>query len=85
MLSDDLDKSLSGIERFKMKVHLMMCKYCREYGDQLKLTSKTIEQVMDKADDENLVNGDLRKKLLEEFKSIHGCDDCSDNDCHAKN
>ncbi len=42
MSSQLLDDKLTGLARFKLKVHLMMCDRCRRYQQQMQLTSATI-------------------------------------------
>ena len=44
-LSENLDQPISGIKRFKLQLHLWMCKYCSLYGKQIKLSSKTINLI----------------------------------------
>lgn len=71
MLSENLDQPISGYRRFKLKLHLMMCRYCRRYGDQLSLASRTFELLIDKqskpSDDAREA---LKQQLLEEFRAI---------------
>ncbi len=35
MVSNKLDRKLSLIERLKLKLHLMICKHCKSYANQL--------------------------------------------------
>ena len=36
MQSEALDRRLSGSEKFGLRLHLLLCKWCRRYGGQLK-------------------------------------------------
>lgn len=45
LLSENLDKPLTGIRWLKVKLHLLMCGACRRYAKQLNLSVKTIDKV----------------------------------------
>ena len=85
MLSEDLDQPISGLRRFKFKLHLVMCRYCRRYGEQLQLASETFERLVERqAQNFDGVDEELKSKLLAEFKAIHqknetACDCRDDN------
>ena len=34
--SEALDRRLSGSEKLGLRLHLLLCKWCRRYGEQLK-------------------------------------------------
>jgi hypothetical protein len=42
MVSDSLDHKLPLYQRFGIRIHLMMCKFCSRYRDQLLLMRKII-------------------------------------------
>ncbi len=85
MLSEDLDQPISGFRRFKFKLHLVMCRYCRRYGEQLQLASETFERLVERqAEKFKGVDENLKNKLLVEFRAIHqnnqhGCKCDDDN------
>jgi hypothetical protein len=35
--SEALDHQLPGLERFGLRLHLVLCKWCRRYGKQIRL------------------------------------------------
>ncbi|MCW8879031.1 MAG: zf-HC2 domain-containing protein [Kangiellaceae bacterium] len=66
-LSEEIDQPLTGFKKFKLKLHLLMCVYCRRYGEQLNISSKTIDLLAAK----NKPNEELREKLLSHFRECH--------------
>jgi hypothetical protein len=36
LLSEAMDRRLSFFEKFGLRLHLFLCKWCRRYGEQLK-------------------------------------------------
>jgi predicted anti-sigma-YlaC factor YlaD len=36
VISQSLDRKLTTVERFNLKLHLLICKYCRYFSQQLK-------------------------------------------------
>lgn len=40
MASNSLDRKLSLIERIKLKLHLLICKHCKNYTNQLNFIHK---------------------------------------------
>jgi hypothetical protein len=40
MQSDGLDQSLSPAKRIGVRLHLLICKWCRRYGEQIRFLSK---------------------------------------------
>jgi predicted anti-sigma-YlaC factor YlaD len=43
--SDYLDASLSWRTRVQMRMHLMMCRFCREYVRQMSLVRRTLPRL----------------------------------------
>ena len=43
-ISESLDRKLSLKERLQIKVHLMYCKYCLRYRDQIMYMRKLLEK-----------------------------------------
>jgi hypothetical protein len=35
LLSQSLDRSLTGGERFRLRFHLLLCKFCKRFGQQI--------------------------------------------------
>lgn len=68
-LSENLDQPVKGFRWFKLKLHLLMCVYCRRYGKQLELSTKTVNLVDSKTEPSDA----LKEKALENFRKCQ-CD-----------
>ncbi len=44
-LSENIDQPVTGFKRFKLKLHLLLCAYCRRYGKQIELSSDTLNSI----------------------------------------
>jgi predicted anti-sigma-YlaC factor YlaD len=45
MLSDRLDRNLGGMERARLRVHLMMCKACARVEGQLEFLRRALSRL----------------------------------------
>ena len=45
LASKSLDTSIPWLQRFEMKLHLMMCKSCNQYVKQIKFIQKAISAI----------------------------------------
>jgi len=72
LISKDQQDKLGFSERFKLKLHLMMCKYCRRFLVQVNFITKAIGKMKERIDkqgveikltDEQKLG--LRKKLTD--------------------
>lgn len=59
-----LDRELSWRERLQMRLHLMMCRYCTRFVDQLKATMELLRKVRLNA------SPDGADRLLEAMRAI---------------
>lgn len=66
-LSDNLDQPITGIKWVKLKIHLMMCHFCRLYGKQIKLSSKTINLVEPKLEPSE----EFKQAMVQHYKDCH--------------
>ena len=66
--SENIDTPLSGIRWFKMKLHMLMCVFCRRYNEQMILSSKTIRTM----GEETVENEQVRERVAECYHEIHG-------------
>ncbi len=41
-LSDNIDRPATGLSWLKLKLHLLMCVYCRRYATQIELSAGTV-------------------------------------------
>lgn len=67
-LSENIDKPLTGMRWLKLKLHLLMCSYCRRYSKQIDLSAKTVK-LNEKSIKPNEV---LKQKLLQEYRECYG-------------
>jgi len=68
LASENLDTPIKGGRWLKMKLHLMMCKYCRLYQKQMDLTQKTIA-ALDNHNHEEC--GDSKSKIFEQVEASY--------------
>lgn len=72
LASDNLDTPLKGNRWLKMKLHLLMCTYCRRYNKQMGITQKTVCD-LESHNREN--SADSKDKIFEkveaDYNSIH--------------
>ncbi|WP_444996562.1 hypothetical protein [Aliikangiella sp. IMCC44359] len=66
-LSENIDQPITGIRGFKLKLHLLMCRFCRRYDKQINLSTKTINLVEPKS----LPSPILRNKLLKHYRQCY--------------
>jgi len=55
--SDYLDATLPWGVRLQMRLHLWMCRYCREYVRQMALVVQTLRQLPRRAPEDNVYQG----------------------------
>ena len=66
-LSDNLDEPLTGIKWLKLKLHLLMCVYCKRYAKQLALSATTIG-LLEQATTPSQA---LHDKIIQHYKDCH--------------
>lgn len=49
LASENLDEPVKGTRWLKMKLHLLICAYCRRYGKQIDLSKQTVAALADSA------------------------------------
>lgn len=71
IISQSLDRQLTMRERFALKLHLLICKYCKQFSQQvqairvaLKLATSAIEN-----DDTIKMPSETKKRLLQSIES----------------
>lgn len=70
LISQGLDKKLSMRERFGLKMHLMICKYCKRFSQQMQKLHVAIYSVGKQIEeDENIKLPEEAKKRI--VKSIN--------------
>ena len=66
-LSENIDQPLTGVRWLKMKLHLLICDYCRRYGKQIELSAKTTNLVKPEVEEDDA----LKQKLLQHYRDCH--------------
>jgi hypothetical protein len=71
LISQSLEQPLAMRERFALKLHLLICRYCRRFRQQLqaigvalKLTARTIEN-----DDTIKMPSETKQRLIQSIES----------------
>ncbi|MFZ0481850.1 MAG: zf-HC2 domain-containing protein [Desulfobacterales bacterium] len=54
LLSESLDRNLPLYERMGIRIHLMMCKFCSRYKEQLLFLRKTARLYSESSEDSDL-------------------------------
>ncbi len=66
-VSENIDQPLTGFRWFNFKLHLIMCAICRRYSNQLELSAKTVELLVET----NQPSEELRENVTRSYKEIH--------------
>jgi len=66
-LSENIDETISGPKKFKLKLHLLMCRLCRRYDHQLQLSVKTIN-LLEKS---YHPNHSVKQRALQQYQTFH--------------
>jgi hypothetical protein len=73
IISQSLDRQLTVRERFALNLHLLICKYCKQFSQQLhairaalKLASRAIEN-----DDTIKMPSETKKRLMQSIESSY--------------
>lgn len=71
LVSRSLDNKLSLKERFALKLHLLMCKYCMRFSQQLKKLNVAIRSMSKNIeDDENIkLPSEAKKRIVKSLES----------------
>ncbi len=65
--SENLDTPLTGMAWLKLKIHLLMCKHCGRYVDQLALSSETVAAL----DNDVEPNESVKATVEEQYRELH--------------
>lgn len=68
-LSEDMDRSISGLKWLKIGFHLALCEHCREYKTQLK-TLRHLTQSLEKEAPDMETQGSLKTDSKERMKQL---------------
>jgi len=68
LLSESLDRNLPLYQRMGMRIHLMMCKFCSRYKEQLLFLRKTARLYSENSEDSDLsiqLSSEVGKRIKE--------------------
>lgn len=65
--SENIDTPLTGMKWFKMKIHLLICAFCRRYNEQMILSSETVKSLGEKETSSNAI----RQQVAECYHETH--------------
>jgi hypothetical protein len=68
LVSESLDRKLSLYQRMGMRIHLMMCKFCSRYQEQLLFLRKTARLYSESSEDPDLsieLSSEVGKRIKE--------------------
>lgn len=66
--SENLDEPVKGTKWLKLKLHLLICAYCRRYNQQIGLARETVKSLADKKQCNQTVKAEVEKA----YKGLHG-------------
>jgi hypothetical protein len=55
IISQSLDRQLTMRERFALKLHLLVCKYCKRFSQQLESLRVAIKQMVNSTENDNTI------------------------------
>jgi len=69
MISQDMDKKLSITKRLGVRLHLMMCVFCRRYQQQLQFIRSLItEQDDNRKPSKERLSREAKKRIIKKLK-----------------
>ena len=73
LLSQSLDRPLTRGERFRLRFHLLICKFCKRFGQQLIGLRTAIRQQikMTEQNEEIKLSKDAVKRIIQAINLIH--------------
>jgi len=69
-VSENIDEPLTGMRWLKVKMHLLMCAYCRRYNQQIKLSSQVVAELSQSQE----VDQALQQNVEQCYRHLHGID-----------
>ena len=71
LASENLDTPVKGNRWLKMKLHLLMCTYCRRYNKQISLAQKTVCQLGHNQEQSDEVKEQIFKNVEANYQETH--------------
>src|ERR1041384_3569390 len=69
--SEAMDRPLSFFERFGLQIHLLLCRWCRRYGQQLRFLRKAAHQCAnhDQSESAHKLSPEARERIKQKLQS----------------
>ena len=72
IISQSLDRSLTARERFALKLHLFICKYCRYFNQQMQTLLVALKKMTSTIEDDNTIEmPSTAKKRIADMVAAH--------------
>ena len=71
IISQSLDRQLTMRERFALKCHLLICRYCKRFSQQIQAIRVALKQAIHAVenDDSIKMSSETKKRLLQSIES----------------
>ena len=71
IISQSLDRQLTTRERFALKLHLLICRYCKRFSQQIQAIRVALKQAINAVenDDSIKMSSETKKRLLQSIES----------------
>jgi len=66
--SEALDHSLSAPKRAGVRMHLLLCRWCRRYGKQVRFLRETVREHPDEAIEGQTLSPEARERLKQSLR-----------------
>lgn len=72
IISQSLDRKLTKTERFSLRLHLFICKYCKKFNQQLQAIRVTLMQATSAIENDDSIKmpSETKQRLLQSFESL---------------
>lgn len=67
LLSENIDEPITGIKWFKLKIHLLMCRYCLRYGKQIKISADSVRLTEDNVEPSET----FKQEMVQHYRDCH--------------
>jgi hypothetical protein len=71
IISQSLDRKLTMQERFALKLHLLICKYCKRFSQQIQAVSVALKQMVDSIENDSTIEmpSAAKKRIADRVKA----------------
>ena len=71
IISQSLDRKLTLRERFQLQIHLVLCKFCKRFSQQLEIMCVNVRAVVNSVESDNTIKmpSSAKERIADAFKS----------------